>query len=182
MKNATNWDANGCYADHDANRPPADANAWWEEKDDYMKKNNLPVTTRKVTDMKEVQEEIDKGQVVEIIETWRYYNKKTNKWSRSGHATALVGITPLKNGRYSLDIIDDSNQSDPCTGCGSRPYIYDPNNYDPNDPNSGEFDDNGFVSKFANSMCLPPTASVSFSSLTSWSPRTSTATVPSSVE
>lgn len=119
MKKATKW-KNGCGL------------KFWEDKKKYMEDNNYPITTRKLTDMDKIIEELDAGQDIEIIETWN--NKK------SGHATCLIGATKLKNGKYSLDISDDKKQGQ--AGGTNKPttYIYN--------KTTGEIDEAGFKSVF----------------------------------
>lgn len=109
MKDATDWD-DGC-----------DLFKWWEKKKKYMEDDDdYPFTTRKVTNMDQLIEEINSGQDVEITESWYINGKKT------GHTSCLVGITKLENGQYKLDIAHDREQ-----GVDGRTEItsltYDPN-------------------------------------------------------
>ena len=107
---------------------------WWELKKKYMEDNEYPITTRKITDIDKLIAEIDAGQDVEIQESWVKNGTKT------GHTTALIGITKLADGRYSLDIADDRKQGE-AGGCDNpRTYTYD--------PKTGNFDELGFTSKF----------------------------------
>ncbi|MHC4555797.1 MAG: hypothetical protein ACYTFW_04025 [Planctomycetota bacterium] len=136
MKKAVGWDPNGAPSD------------WWRIKKTYMEDNDYPITTRKITDINELVAEIRAGQDVEIDETWRELidpngdPNDPNNIRIAGHTTALIGITPLKNGKYSLDVADDRKQGE-TGGCDNpRTYIYDPNDpnstfceIDPNDPN-----------------------------------------------
>ena len=106
MKKATNWN----------NGAPSD---WWEKKKKYMEDNNYPITTRKITDMDKIIEEMAAGQDIEIREWW-----KNETGHYCGHVTCLVGITKLANGNYSLDVVDDRNQG-PAGNGGTitTPYI-----------------------------------------------------------
>lgn len=123
MKKATKWDDG------------APAN-WWETKKKYMKDKNYPIVTRKITDMSKLAAEIDAGQDVEIRETWKDKDGNT-----CGHVTCLIGITKLKNGKYSLDVVDDRVQGNDSAGTNKpRTYIYD--------PKTGNFNESGFISKF----------------------------------
>lgn len=99
----------------------APLDTWWELKKKYMEDNNYNITTRKITDMSKLAAEIDAGQDVEITESWIDKNGK-----RTGHVSALVGILPLEDGRYSLDISDDGKQGK--EGGTEKPtsYTYDP--------------------------------------------------------
>lgn len=118
MKKATGWTANG-----------APLYTWWETKKKYMEDNKIPVTTRKITDISKLIAEIDAKQDIEIIESWEVTdpNDPTKK-KRTGHATALVGITLLKDGRYSLDVADDRKQGEAGGTDNPRTYNYDPKN------------------------------------------------------
>jgi len=107
MKTATGWTANGAPAN------------WWETKKKYMGDNNYPIVTRKITDISKLAAEIDAGQDVEIRETWKDKDNKT-----CGHVTCLTGITKLKNGDYSLDVVDDRKQGKPGGTDKPRTYIY----------------------------------------------------------
>jgi len=110
---------------------------WWELKKKYMEDNskNYPITTRQTTDISELADDIDNGQDVEIQESW------VKNGTRTGHTSALIGIEKQKNGKYSLDIADDRNQGDDSKGCDKpRNYIYN--------PATGNFDEEGFISKF----------------------------------
>jgi hypothetical protein len=106
---------------------------WWELKKKYMEDKKYPITTRKITDMSKLAAEIDAGQDVEIQESWIDKDGK-----KTGHTSALVGITELENGEYSLDIADDTVQGDPTQGCENpRTRTYD--------PATGEFTGGGLI-------------------------------------
>jgi len=109
MKTATGWTSSGAPA------------KWWETKKKYMGDNNYPIVTRKITDISKLADEIDAGQDVEIRETWKDSSNKT-----CGHVTCLIGITKLKNGKYSLDVSDDRKQGKPGGTNKPRTYTYDP--------------------------------------------------------
>lgn len=119
MKKATKW-KNGCGI------------KFWEDKKKYMEDNNYSITTRKMTDMDKIIEELDAGQDIEIIETWNN--------GKSGHATCLIGATKLKNGKYSLDVSDDRKQGQAGGTNKPRTYLYD--------PKTGNINESGFISKF----------------------------------
>ncbi len=112
----------------------APLDSWPEHKANYMKTHNYPITTRKITDVSQLAEEIDRGQDVEIQESWIDADG-----NRTGHTSALVGITQLEDGRYVLDIADDRKQGEK-GGTEVTPYPYD--------PQTGEIDDAGFTSTF----------------------------------
>lgn len=112
----------------------APLDSWWETKASYMKEHNYPITTRKITDMSQLADEIDRGQDLEIQESWT-----DAEGIRTGHTSALVGITRLEDGRYVLDIADDRKQGEK-GGTHVTPYTYN--------PETGEIDDAGFTSTF----------------------------------
>ncbi len=111
-KTYTDWKASGC--------PIA---TWYTTKDTELKKLNLPISTRKETDMEKVVKELKEGkQDVEIIETWT-----DGEGKKRGHCTALVSIVKGKDGKYTLTVVDDTKQGDDTAGCDKpRTYIYDP--------------------------------------------------------
>lgn len=112
MKKATNWDKDGCWIDHDDNRPKGQRNAWWEDKKKYMEDNDYPITTRRVTDLGKIAEEIKSGQDVELLGDW--------------HAAAIVGITDLGGGKFSIDVAHDTEQGK-AGGTKTETITYDPN-------------------------------------------------------
>jgi hypothetical protein len=103
---------------------------WWENKKKYMKDNNYPIVTRKITDISKLAAEIDAGQDVEIQESW------IKNGNRTGHTTALKGITKMADGNYSLEIVDDRKQGQ--TGGTDKPRTYTYN------PATGKFYEAGF--------------------------------------
>jgi len=139
MKDATKWKRMGCWGDPDPKRPEGERNAWWQDKKKYMEDNAYPISTSQVTDINEVYRQLCAGQDVEIRETW----------PGGGHVTALIGITKLKNGKYSLDVVDDRKQGQP-GGCDNpRTYTYD--------PATRKIDEVGFISKFEYAVVECPT-------------------------
>lgn len=110
MKEAVDWSEKG-----------APMSTWWETKKKYMEDNEIDVSTRKITDISKLIAEVDAKQDIEVIESWLDKDGK-----RRGHATALVGITPLEDNRYSIDVVDDRKQGE-TGGIGNpRTYTYDP--------------------------------------------------------
>jgi len=121
MKDATNWGTKkiggvivgtGGWIDHNNARPAGERNAWWEDKKAYMEKNNIPVTTRKITDLSKLAAEIDAGQDVELMGDW--------------HCAAIVGITDLGGGKYKIDVAHDKQQGVTPGGLTTEPITYDP--------------------------------------------------------
>lgn len=91
MIDATKWEPDGCWIDKGTGH-----NAWWEDKDAYMKANNLPITTRKITDLSKLGSELDDDQDIELQGDW--------------HTAAIVGLTELANGCYAIDVSHDTQQ------------------------------------------------------------------------
>jgi len=104
---------------------------WWEKKKKYMEDNDYPITTRKITDVSKLGDEIAAGQDVEIQESW------IKNGTRTGHTTALTGITKLKDGNYSMDIVDDRKQGE--AGGTNKPHTYIYN------PKTGKISEAGFA-------------------------------------
>ena len=116
MKIATRWKVPprriGCFIDHSDNRPEGERNAWWEDKKKYMEDNDYPITTERVTDMNEVYKQFCRGQDVELQGDW--------------HTDAVVGITDLGGGKFSIDVAHDTKQGQP-GGTKTDTITYDPN-------------------------------------------------------
>jgi len=94
---------------------------WWEVKDKYMKDHKYPITTRKTTDMSDIEKQIDNGQDVEIQEYW--VNESTGE--KVGHLSRLVGIVKEEDGTYGMDVADDTMQGEK-GGCITHSRTYDP--------------------------------------------------------
>jgi hypothetical protein len=98
MKTATSWDATrGCYIFHNDARVGSSKNAFWEDKDAYMKANGYPVKTTTTTSFADILTAMKSMKDVEL--------------ELKGHTVALVGMTDLGGGKYSLDIAHDADQS-----------------------------------------------------------------------
>lgn len=111
MKDATNWDPAGSWIDHDDTRPEGQRNAWWEDKKEHMEDNKIPVTTRKITNLADLAAEIDAGQDVELQGDW--------------HTAAIVGITDLGGGKFSIDVAHDTEQGKK-GGTKTETIVYNP--------------------------------------------------------
>ncbi|MBA3482490.1 MAG: hypothetical protein H0T51_11800, partial [Pirellulales bacterium] len=98
MKTATSWDATrGCWIFHNDARVGSSKNAFWEDKDAYMKANGYPVMTKTTTSFADILAAMKAMKDVEL--------------ELKGHTVALVGMTDLGGGKYSLDIAHDADQS-----------------------------------------------------------------------
>jgi len=98
----------------------APLDTWWENKKKYMSDNNYPIVTRKITDISKLADEIDAGQDVEITESWIVGGIRT------GHVTALKGITKNADGNYTLEVVDDRQQGVAGGTDKPRTYVYNP--------------------------------------------------------
>jgi hypothetical protein len=102
MKVATKWKVpprtKACYIWHDDTRPEGHRNAWWEDKDAYMKAKKLPITTKRVmpNDISKIADEIDACQDIEA--------------ELNGHTVTVVGIADLGGGKYSVTVKHDKKQ------------------------------------------------------------------------
>jgi hypothetical protein len=105
------YSVDGAWWRHDDNAAAGEKNAWWEDKQTYMENNNIPVTTRKITDIAAIAVEIDAGQDVELQGDW--------------HTAAIVGITENEDGTYSIDIAHDTEQGNE-GGTVTETITYDP--------------------------------------------------------
>lgn len=99
MKIATGWDADGAPV------------GWWNTKDAYMKANKLPITTTATTDIATAMSELTAGCDVEL--------------GSPNHRAAVVGITKLANGKYSIDVAHDTKQG-VAGGTKTETVSYDP--------------------------------------------------------
>ena len=107
MKTATGWSAGGAPAS-------PEANAWWNKKKKYMEDNDYPITTtihKEDVKMDDIIKEIKKGQDIEL--------------RVPGHAAMIVGIIKHANGKYTVSVAHDINQSNP-GGTVTQHTIYDP--------------------------------------------------------
>jgi hypothetical protein len=96
MKSATKWATDGCYIFHDDSRPAGQRNAFWEDKNAYMVANGYPVMTTSTTNFATILQAMKDGKDVEF--------------ECKGHTVAVVGMTDLGNGKYSIDIAHDTKQ------------------------------------------------------------------------
>lgn len=112
MKTAANWDNDGCWIDHNDGRPAGQKNAWWEDKNAYMKSKKIPVSTRKITDISKLVAEIDLHQDIELQGDW--------------HTAAIVGITKENDGKWTLDIKHDKDQDNDSAGLTTETITYNP--------------------------------------------------------
>jgi hypothetical protein len=96
MKTATKWEADGVWIFHDDARTGTSKNAFWEDKDAYMKANGYPVKTTTTTNFADILTAMKAMKDVEL--------------ELKGHTVAVVGMTDLGGGKYSLDVAHDAKQ------------------------------------------------------------------------
>jgi hypothetical protein len=105
MKTATNWGeklpgVSGCWILPDKGRAEGQQNAWWQDKDLYMKDkaHGMPITTTMVLpkDIGKIAGYIDEHQDVEM--------------TVGGHTVAVVGIADLGGGKYEVTFQHDKTQ------------------------------------------------------------------------
>ena len=86
----------GAWITHDATAAEGEKNAWWQDKDAYMKANGLPITTKIITNLGDLAAELDDDQDVELQGDW--------------HTAAIVGLTEFTNGCFAIDVAHDTKQ------------------------------------------------------------------------
>ncbi|NOG54015.1 MAG: hypothetical protein HND57_06750 [Planctomycetes bacterium] len=111
MLQATKWKVPprrfGCYINDNSN-----GSAWWKDKNQYMLANGLPITTTSTTSFADVANALDNNCDIEIQGDW--------------HTAAVVGLTPLADGKYSVDISHDTDQNDDTKGTTTETITWDP--------------------------------------------------------
>jgi hypothetical protein len=116
MKTATQWKVpprtKACYIWHNDSRPEGARNAWWEDKDAYMKAHNLNITTKMVLPK-------DIGTLIAEIDACQDIEAELN-----GHTVCVVGMADLGHGNYSVTISHDSNQNENPGGCITETGIW----------------------------------------------------------
>lgn len=87
-------------------QPGTDGDNWPTNKDNYMKKNNLPITTRVIPKdkIKQIIDEIDNKQDVEMVVHWKRND------SLFSHIVNVVAIKKLDSGKYEITTQDDRKQ------------------------------------------------------------------------
>lgn len=107
MVTATNWGLKtppppltrpvlGCWNLSDLTRPAGERNAWWQDKNNYMISNGYPIMTMQTFKFGDILEAIGKGKDVEL--------------TGDSHTAAVVGITDLGGGSWSLQVAHDTDQ------------------------------------------------------------------------
>ena len=103
MKPATGWHAGGAPF------------GWWDKKKKYMEDNGYPITTtihNSDVDLDDIIKEMKKGQDIEL--------------RVPGHAAMIVGIIKHANGKYTVSVAHDTNQTNPNDGTQTQHTTYDP--------------------------------------------------------
>lgn len=109
MRTATKWKVAprvfGCYIDDNIN-----GNAWWKDKDAYMRANGYPIMTTRTTSFADIVAAIMNGKDVELQGDW--------------HTAAVVGIVSMGNGNWALQVAHDTDQ-DNAGGTRIDTILYD---------------------------------------------------------
>jgi len=72
------------------------AHAWWVDKKAFLDAGRFGITTKQLLRLSDIAAEIDHGEDVELQGGW--------------HTAAIVGITDLGGGKFSLDVAQDTKQ------------------------------------------------------------------------
>jgi hypothetical protein len=114
---------------HPDNPLPSD---WYERKKKYAEKLGITTRTIMAADINKLVGEIDAKQDIELVYEWDTEElvdpadpSKGTKWVRHSHMLVMDGITPLKNGKYSIDTKDDGRQGEK-GGLRDTTWTYDP--------------------------------------------------------
>lgn len=122
MKDATKWKVPprkiGCYIYDNTN-----GNAWWKDKDAYIKSKGWNITTKVITfegkteaeriaAVKALQKEMDDKQDIEI--------------QVAGHTASLVRLSTMSDGKFAFVVNHDIKQINDVSGCVTEALHYDP--------------------------------------------------------
>ena len=87
------------------------AHAWWVDKKAFLDAGGFGITTKQLLRLSDIAAEIDHGEDVELQGGW--------------HTAAIVGITDLGGGKFSLDVAHDTKQGVP-GGTQVDTIVFDP--------------------------------------------------------
>lgn len=102
------------------------ADNYYQKKDEYLKKNNIPITTRKL-DKKNIyglQKELDNEQDVEMFVWWFNIDTVSGDTSTGSHIVNVTNIKKLGGGKYQVTAQDDRSQGQ-AGGTTSETVTYD---------------------------------------------------------
>ena len=102
------------------------AQNYFEKKAEYLKKNNIPITTRKIetTNVFSIQKELDNEQDVEMFVWWFTIDSVSGDTSTGSHLVNVTNVKKLGGGKYQITAQDDRKQGQ-AGGTESEPVIYD---------------------------------------------------------
>lgn len=130
----------GVFRDHNDTRASGNPNAWWEDKKAYVESKNFPITTKQITKLSDIAAEIDRGEDVELQGDW--------------HAAAIVSITDLAGGKFSVDVAHDTAQG-MAGGTKTQTIIFNPTT-GKFEGSPGFFDGSGFQYAVSESVVPEP--------------------------
>ena len=101
-------------------------NNYYQNKADYLKKNNIPITTRKVSkdSIYSLQKELDNKQDVEMFIWWFNIDSLSGDTSTGSHIVNITNIKKMGGGKYQITAQDDRKQGQ-AGGTESETVTYD---------------------------------------------------------
>ncbi|MBK9227147.1 MAG: hypothetical protein IPL67_08900 [Ignavibacteria bacterium] len=102
------------------------ADNYYQNKADYLKKNNIPITTRKVSkdSIYSLQKELDNKQDVEMFVWWYNIDTVSGDTSTGSHIVNVTNVKKLGGGKYQITAQDDRKQGT-AGGTESETVTYD---------------------------------------------------------
>lgn len=102
------------------------ADNYYQNKADYLKKNNIPITTRKVSkdSIYSLQKELDNNQDVEMFVWWFNIDTVSGDTSTGSHIVNVTNVKKLGGGKYQITAQDDRKQGT-AGGTESETVTYD---------------------------------------------------------
>lgn len=115
MKKATGFSGGTMTADN-----------YYQNKADYLKKNNIPITTRKISkdSIYSLQKELDNNQDVEMFVWWFNIDTVSGDTSTGSHIVNVTNVKKLGGGKYQITAQDDRDQGN-AGGTESETVTYD---------------------------------------------------------
>lgn len=99
---------------------------YYQNKADYLKKNNIPITTRKISkdSIYTLQKELDNKQDVEMFIWWFNVDTLSGDTSTGSHIVNITNIKKMGGGKYQITAQDDRKQGQ-AGGTESETVTYD---------------------------------------------------------
>jgi hypothetical protein len=133
LRKAHNMSFDSAYASIDSMRKATGfsdntmtADNYYLKKDEYLKKNNIPITTRLKSkdDIYGLQKELDNNQDIEMFVWWYTIDTANADTSSGSHVVTVTSITKLGGGKYQITAQDDRDQGT-SGGTTSETITYD---------------------------------------------------------